>query len=495
MPPAVAGYGAESAKLTFSITNDYPSKVLETDASGFRAIGKRGAVTVYAINATRMDGRDFALADRVKGEAIRLLLERGAAQNPGEGLTFAYNTCLGLLSGSDTSERKEMIAYLVAHDIAGNGPIGILSEDAINIEEVEVNAHDDNITIYHSKYGRCTTNLKFNSEKDFRFIMNRLIATSGRELNASSPIVDAQLFDGSRIHAQLKPYAIRGAAASIRFNGSRSIDIQRLMKLGTARPDVLAYVWMAIEAGLNIVVSGAPASGKTSLLVAINAFAPPHHKIVTIEEDVNELKFYNNFMHVVSLQGSNRADRLGIREQVINALRLRPDRLIIGEIRGAEANEVFAGANLGIPFMTTMHSAGDGASLIGRLVAKPMSVQEQNLNMLDASIFMRHDGFGHRTIDGISEYDWLSRDEVSVDDVPQAQKEGFSIRPIVKGGAMDGKAVHGSKALREYSRRNMCGMTAAQKEFRRRVGLLKGIVEGKGASSAYDMITAHYTGE
>ncbi len=493
---AGAGRDDEASRLTFSITNDYPDKVVETDPSGFRIIGRRGSAMVYAINAARMDGRDFAMANSIKGRAIRQLLGSDMSQSANERLSFTYNACLGLLSGSDTSERKEMISYLVAHDIAGHGPISILSEDAINIEEVEINSHSSNIAIYHARHGRCVTNLRFNSEKDFRFIMNRLVATADRELNSSNPVVDAQLYDGSRIHAQLKPYAIKGAAASIRFNGSRNMDITRLMKLGTVKPEVLAYIWIAVEAGLNIVISGAPASGKTSLLIAINAFAPPYHKVITIEEDVNELKFYNNFMHVVSLQGSSRQDKLGVRDQVINALRLRPDRLVVGEIRGAEANEVFAGANLGIPFMTTMHSAGDGAAMIGRLAARPMAVQEQNLNMLDASIFMHHDGFSHRAVEGISEYDWLSRAETAVENISQNQKDGdFLIRTIVRNGALDNKALRESKAFREYTRRNMCGIQATVKEFRKRTELLNSLLDGKSAMSAYERIVAYYGGE
>jgi Flp pilus assembly CpaF family ATPase len=365
----------------------------------------------------------------------------------------------------------------------------MLLEDRANIEEIVVNSPNTNICVYHSMHGFCTTNLRFNSERDFRYMINKTIKSTERELSSTAPIIDAQLDDGSRVHAQLKPYALNGAAASIRLNGGKSMDVKRLMELSTASPELLAYLWLAIETNHNMVVTGAPASGKTSLLLALNAFVPRYQRVITIEEDVNELKFYSNFTNSVSLQGSTIGGKASTRDQVINALHLRPDRLIVGEIRGKEACELLSGSNFGVPFMTTMHSSGNGQAVIGRLQSKPMSVEPDIISMLDVSVFMRQCGLMARRIDSVMEYKWLCRDEVGVEDLDTGSQ--MNILEVGKDGALEEGALERSKVLRSYSDTHAFTMARSKKELRNRASFLKAMLEGDRGAGAAERIASY----
>ena len=479
--------GSPSAEMTFSVTNDYPDKVTESDGQIFRVMGKRNQQSIYALSAMGIGGREMKLASAAKARLIDALVAGGEAPAYSkENISKAMQTARSLLCDSD---EKELLAYMVAHDTVGYGPISMLLDDRPNMEEIVVNSPKANIGIYHSKYGFCTTNLRFNSERDFRYMINKLICSTERELNSSAPIIDAQLDDGSRVHAQLRPYSVNGAAASIRLSGGKSMDLRRLMELGTATPELLAYIWLALETNHNILISGAPASGKTSMLLALNAFVPRYQRVITIEEDVNELKFYSNFMNSVSLQGSTIEGRASVKDQVINALHLRPDRLIVGEIRGSEANEMLSGSNFGIPFMTTMHSSGNGQAVVNRLQAKPMGVESQILSMLDISIFMRQEGLMSRKVDSVVEYCWLSRDEIGVDELNGGEQ--FRMLETGKDGALLPDTLERSKAMRAYSKAHLLSMARCRKELGKRAAFLKSMLESECGTSAPDYIVGY----
>ncbi len=481
----------ETADLTFSVTYDYPDKVLNADEGLHRAIGTKGRTTLYSILAMNLNGNDAAIARKVKAKVINNLVGLQAQEGNQNLIGKTLDLCLESLRDFKTNERKDVIAYLVAHDIIGHGPISILLEDASNIEEIEINSPDSNISVFHTKYGRCITNLKFNSENSFRLVVNRLISAAEKELNSTFPIIDAQLADGSRVHAQLKPYSVKGAAASIRLNTGKGIDIRRLIETKAIPPIALAYLWFAIESKKNMIISGAPASGKTSLLLAINALVGRRQRIITIEEDVNELKFFPNFINVIPLQGSSRSGAIGLRDQIVNALHMRPERLIIGEIRGSEAKEAFSGANLGIPFMTTMHTSSNGISIINRLVSAPMLVEQNALNMLDLSLFMMQNAGGSRYLESIVEYNWHSRGEVETDACLQ-DAFGVKLNTIMKNGVFDEEALKTSKVIKAFS--EYSGETAAEtlKELKRRARFLSSMSLPKNSGKAsYEYIAAY----
>ncbi len=450
-------------RLTFELTRDFPVEVVERVGEHV-AVGRDGKTYIYFVDSVGLDGSDVARMELEKGRAIDRLVEGGgAAGAPPTNNKAAGSAVLdNALMDYPVAKRNTML-YILRHDIFGYGPFSILMEDRKNIEEIVVNAPRDSIGVYHSRYGYCRTNMRFRDESGFRYAINRLIDGADKELNSETPIIDAQLADGSRVHAQGAPYATRGAAASIRLSGSKFTDIRNMMKSGSATAAELAYLWIAIDTGCNIVVSGAPSSGKTTLLLALSCFVPRYQRVITIEEEVNELRYYSNFMNSVPLQGSAEGARVTVKDQIVNALHLRPDRLIVGEIRGSEASSVFSGANLGVPFMTTMHSMADGESLIGRLQTKPMSVEPHSISMLDIAVFTRLEGLKSRSLSGISEYRWLSRSEIGGDKGAE-----YSISELYKDGAANEKAIRDSKALAEYSKNERVGRRLALQELRRR---------------------------
>ncbi|MDE1810643.1 MAG: CpaF family protein [Candidatus Micrarchaeota archaeon] len=391
-----------------------------------------------------------------------------------------------MLQVVQTRESKELLSYVLAHEIVGYGPISMLMDNYGEIEEIVINSPGSNIGVYHSAYGYCTTNLRFNGEREFRYVVNKIVAYAERELNSSNPIIDAQLLDGSRIHAQLKPYSLNGPIASIRLNGGKRMDLRKLMELKTVSPELLAYIWLAIDSNLNIVVSGAPASGKTSLLMALHALVPSYQRVIVIEEDVNELR-YSSSINVVSLQGSSILGRTNLRDQIINSLHLRPDRLIVGEVRGSETREVLSGSNLGIPFMTTMHSNGSGQALIDRLRSKPMSVEEQLISMLDVSVFMRQRDIKHRVAEQLTEYLWLSRGEIGMEEAG-AVENTYKVQEIPVSGPFDNALLQRSKVIQSYSSHMRVTQAATVKEFKKRATFLKALLESGGGVSAEDYL-------
>jgi type IV secretory pathway ATPase VirB11/archaellum biosynthesis ATPase len=394
------------------------------------------------------------------------------------------------LAGKMEKERAFYISHIVAYDTIGYGPISLLLEDKEHIEEIEVDTPTSPISIYHMKYGRCATNLRFSTEQSFRHSLNKFIYTSEKELNDDNPIIDAQV-ENARIHAQLKPYAQSGSCATIRLGGRKEMSISMLVKNGTLSAEALAYIWIALESKLNIIISGAPASGKTTLLLALMSFIPRYEKIITIEEDVNELKSSRDY-NLISLYGSKNA-AFTTRDQVINSLRMRPDRIIIGEVRGAEAKEMFSASNLGMPFITTMHSNEGGSAIIKKLIIKPMGVEPNSLSALDIALYMSPNGLGKRLLASSFEYRWLSRAEIESEEGMQiGDFDKVSISEAVKAGFVDAKALKESKVIAKYCELNKISQQKAISEFSKRSIFLKKLIsEGIAENEILERVNAY----
>ncbi len=459
--------GNEISELSFAITNDYPDTVNEQKKHIL--IGKKWGNNIYSLDAMDINSADISVLNRIKYKTIIALARLNSNTYSKENIDKAANIAMGFLAGEETHSDKNLLSYIIAHDTIGYGPIGIILDNADNIEEVLVNSPDTNIIVFHHKYGYCKTNMRFNGERQFRFIINKLIESIGRELNSEFPIIDANIFNGSRIHAQLSPYATNGALASIRLNQNLKFDLRRIIETNTASCDLIAYIWLALECGMNIVISGAPASGKTSLLVGLACLLPRYHRIVSIEENMNEIRLGGSMINSVSLQGMTGNSKADTRSQVINSLRLRPDRIIIGEIRGAEANELFSGANIGVPFATTMHSSENGAVLVNKLISKPMSVQPQAISMLDISIFMKQD-ISTRRLQSITEYKWLMRGEITSETAETEKENGLTFKEILVAynSELDFKELRHSKTIAKFSKSRLMSIANAINELKKR---------------------------
>jgi len=334
---------------------------------------------------------------------------------------------LDLTQPNMDAEKKAMIAEIVATDTVGFGPIEYLwIHDRENLEEIEVDHPMREIMVYHRKHGRCITNIRFVNERAFRRVMNAIIRPLGKQLDPVHPVVDAQLPDGSRLHAQVYPASLTGATANIRLLGTDPWTFVKMIKFGSATAEMGAYLWMVVEQKkVQMVITGPPASGKTSFLSSLLVFIPRGERVVSVEEEINELRFYDKFINWIPLVGvykekKEEALKRGMEvgmlrtslDQITNALRMRPDRLVVGEMRGEEAIELFSGANLGIPFMTTLHSQESGASIIKRLANPPMSVPVNTISMLDLMVALGMDAENKRRVTQFSEILWRTRGDL-----------------------------------------------------------------------------------
>lgn len=455
--------------LSLSISEEYPDK--PEMSARFAAVGRHGGESIYSLLAFNLSKPDIQLAEALKSSIIQRFIALGQ-YNPKNGIAEAEKLAAELLSGYATNSGKEFLAYLIAHETMGTGPFSMLMDDSEHIEEIVVNSPESNIYIYHSLYGFCKTNIKFTSERSFRYMLNKLIAATEKEINTVTPVIDAQLPDGSRLHAQTIPYSINGTSATIRLPGGSRLDVKELLKNGTADSDILSYIWLAMDAKSNIIISGAPSSGKTTMLSALASFSYYYRRIISIEEDVNEIRLGEGDSNYVALQGGTRDRDIHVKDQVINALHMRPDLLIVGEIRGEEAREIFFGANVGVQFITTMHSNLDKTALVSRLSTKPMSVEPQALCMLDIAIFMKSNGLTERKIDKIVEYRWLARDEMQV---PENRGAEFEAHEVVSEGRINQEELKNSKIIARFSTANLLTKGNVLKEMKKRAAFLQAL--------------------
>src|SRR3954466_4257653 len=251
-------------------------------------------------------------------------------------------------------ERERLIEEIL-DEVFGLGPLEILLKDPA-ISDIMVNGFDN---IYVERAGRIVeTNIRFKDSTHVRLIIERIVSAIGRRIDDSSPIVDARLADGSRVCAVIPPLSLIGPVMSIRRYGKRVLTTEDLLKNETFTTGMLDFMSGCVEARLNIVISGGSGSGKTTMLNTLSRFIPEEERIVTIE-DTAELQLQQN--HVVRLEtrpaNIEGAGAVTPRDLVINTLRMRPDRIIVGEARGPEALDMLQAMNTGHDgSMTTMHA-------------------------------------------------------------------------------------------------------------------------------------------
>ena len=418
-----------------------------------------------------ISGSDEKAAAMVKGEVLREVSSSGLEIGDASEISRVIGISGRFLGGSMTG--RETIAYMVAHDIAGYGPLSMLMEDKEGIEEIEVNSPSSVISVVSAEFGRCSTNLRFRGEDEFRVAVNKMAYSAEKSVGFENPVVDLQL-GNARVHAQIKPYAASGAAASIRMGGFKKRGLVAIIKSGMITCEAAAYAWMLIDSGMCMVICGPPASGKTTMLSALMELDMPYRKTIVVEEEINEIRFASHVNNLVSLYGS-RYGRVGAGDQVVNALRLRPEMIVVGEMRCSEARELFAGGNIGVPFLATMHSNAEPIAVVNRLLSSPMSVETGNISALDSSIHTIQDLRGTRRICAVFEYRWLSRAET---DGGEELSCGDSVEfsGLWEEGNVSRKMLGSSKVIEKYSRFKGVSKKASLREFENRSAFLEGLI-------------------
>jgi flagellar protein FlaI len=318
-----------------------------------------------------------------------------------------------LLSEIGIKPSKEVffkIMYYVYRDFVGLNKIEALMQD-YHIEDIECNGSGYPLYVVHRKYRNLKTNITFKKNEELSTFVEKLAQKAGKYISYASPILDGRLQDKSRVNATYtQDITSRGPTFTIRKFTSVPWSPIKLIDVGTASPELLAYLWMLIEYESNIVIIGGTGSGKTSFLNSLAFFMPPQSRIVSIE-DTHELNLlHTNWLPAVSREatgvgGKNKFGEVSLFTLLKASFRQRPDYVVVGEIRGEEAYVLFQGAASGHPTMCTMH-AENVETMIRRLETPPINLSPSLIETLDAVCVMtqsRMQGKEIRRLKNVSE--------------------------------------------------------------------------------------------
>ena len=316
------------------------------------------------------------------------------------------------------------LAKQVLDEAIGLGPLEDLIEDN-TVTEIMVNAFDQ---IYIERNGRIEkSQVCFTSERAVLSAIERIVTPLGRRIDESSPMVDARLKDGSRVNAIIPPVALRGASVSIRKFAKHKLTGQDLLAYGSINQQMLEFLTIAVRERRNIVVTGGTGSGKTTLLNILSNFIPDHERVVTIE-DAAELKLVQPNLVALEARPPNLEGKgqITIRDLVRNALRMRPDRIVVGECRGGEALDMLQAMNTGHEGSLTTAHANNPREALSRLEVMvlmssmdlPMTVvREQISSAVDMIVHQRRYPCGSRKVSHITEITGLESGTIQMQDV------------------------------------------------------------------------------
>jgi pilus assembly protein CpaF len=335
---------------------------------------------------------------------------------------------------------RERLTSEIADDILGHGPLERLLADE-SITEIMVNGPFD---VWVERQGRLfETTVRFTDESHLRRIINKMVAQVGRRIDESSPMVDARLPDGSRVNAVIPPLSLTGPLVTIRKFSRRRLDLGDLIRLGTMSTETVEFLERCILAELNILISGGTGSGKTTLLNALSSSIPDDDRIVTIE-DAAELRL--NQRHVLRLEARPKniegEGEIPIRELVRNSLRMRPDRIIVGEVRGAEALDMLQAMNTGHDgSLCTVHAntPRDALARIETMVLMAgfelpiRAIRQQVASALDLIVHLERVEDGSRRVTAITEVQRMESDVITLQDIFEFKVSEITPERVVVG--------------------------------------------------------------
>jgi pilus assembly protein CpaF len=321
------------------------------------------------------------------------------------------------------AERVRMLEQ-ITDEILGLGPMEPLLRDE-TITEVMVNGPQQ---VYIEREGKLElTNVTFQNDEHVMKIIQRIIAPIGRRVDESSPMVDARLADGSRVNAIIPPLSLVGPVITIRKFSATPFTVEDLVRFGTATPEMFEFLEACVRARLNIFVSGGTGSGKTTMLNILSSFIPDDERIVTIE-DAAELQLRQE--HVVTLEARpaniEGKGAIPIRELVRNALRMRPDRIVVGECRSAEALDMLQAMNTGHDGSMSTGHANTPRDMLSRLETMVLmagmdlplrAIREQIASAVDLIVHQNRLKDGSRKITNITEVQGMEGDVIVMQDI------------------------------------------------------------------------------
>jgi pilus assembly protein CpaF len=336
-------------------------------------------------------------------------------------------------------ERAQLIQEMV-HEVLGLGPLEPLLADP-TVADILVNTHKQ---VFVERFGKLeATSVQFRDEAHLRKIIDKIVSRVGRRIDESSPMVDARLADGSRVNAIIPPLAIDGACMSIRKFSRDPLQLQNLVDKKSLTPEIGELLRGIVQARLNTLVSGGTGTGKTTILNILSGFIPSTERIVTIE-DAAELQLRQE--HVVRLEtrptNIEGKGEVTQRELVKNALRMRPDRIILGEVRGAETLDMLQAMNTGHDgSLTTIHanSCRDAMTRVETLVAmaglnlSTKSLRNYISSALDVIIQLTRLADGTRKMTSVQEITGMEGDVITLQEIFTFEQKGLDQQGHVKG--------------------------------------------------------------
>ena len=335
---------------------------------------------------------------------------------------------------------REAIVADVLHELFGLGPLEVLLADS-TISDILVNRHDQ---VYIERNGRLeTTGVTFKDERHLHQIIERIVSSVGRRIDESSPMVDARLADGSRVNAIIPPLALDGCAMSIRRFRTDKLGADDLVGRESWTTPMKDFLAAAVGCRLNVIVSGGTGAGKTTLLNILSSFIGEHERVVTIE-DAAELKLRQR--HVVRLETrpANIEGKGAVKQRdlVVNALRMRPDRIVVGEVRSEEALDMLQAMNTGHDgSLTTIHanSPRDALYRLDTMVAMAnlnipeRAVRQQIASAVNLIVQVSRTADGTRKVTAISELTGMEGEVITMQDVFVFEKMGMTPDGRVRG--------------------------------------------------------------
>ncbi len=335
---------------------------------------------------------------------------------------------------------RDRLAKEVMDEVFGLGPLEPLLQDP-TVSDILVNTSD---TVYVERRGMLEkTNVVFKDDTHLMHIIDKIVSAVGRRIDESSPMVDARLKDGSRVNIIIPPLAVDGPILSIRRFGSIPLNADDLVRNRALTPQMLETLKGAVRARLNIVVSGGTGAGKTTLLNVLSSFISERERIVTIEDSA-ELQLKQD--HVVRLEcrPPNVEGRGAIRQRelVINALRMRPDRIVLGEVRGEEALDMLQAMNTGHDgSITTIHANNpreaisriETMAMMGNIALPEKAIRQQIAAAVHVIVQVSRMSDGARRITHVSEITGTSGEVISMQDIFLFEKQGLGANGKVRG--------------------------------------------------------------
>jgi pilus assembly protein CpaF len=343
---------------------------------------------------------------------------------------------------------RDMLAREITDEVVGYGPISRFLKDE-TVTEIMVNNHRE---IFIERGGRIfPTDVQFASEAHLRRILDKIVAQVGRRVDESSAMVDARLPDGSRVNAIIPPLSLNGPAMTIRKFAQRRLEMHDLIGLGTISEEMGEFLGLCVRARLNVLVSGGTGSGKTTFLNVLSGFIPDDERIITIE-DAAELKLDQRHWLRLESRPANveGTGQVTIRDLLRNALRMRPDRIVVGEVRGPEALDMLQAMNTGHDgSLSTVHcnSPRDAISRIETMVLMAgfdlpvRAIREQVASALNLIVHTERLHDGSRKVVRITEVQRMEGDQVTLQDLFVFNVHGTTANGSI-AGALESTGLH-----------------------------------------------------